>query len=101
MCPSEGSIFRIFSRSGSSKGTAGLQPPKYFNCNLFLCKNNRIIALVTLPDKYRYVVLPDKYVAGLVVVTLPDKYVVLPEKYDAGLVTLPDKYVAGLVTLPD
>ena len=39
-------------------------------------------ALVTLSEKY--VVLPEKYDAGLVV--LPEKYVVLPEKYIAGLV---------------
>ena len=58
----------------------------------------------SLPEKY--VVLPEKYVAGLV--TLPEKYVVLPEKYVAGLVSLPEKYVvlpekyvAGLVTLPE
>ena len=39
-------------------------------------------ALVTLREKY--VVLPEKYVAGLV--TLPEKYVVLSDKYVAGLV---------------
>ena len=45
--------------------------------------------MVTLPEKY--VVLREKYVAGLV--TLPEKYVVLPEKYVAELVTLPEQYV--------
>ena len=89
-------VYSIFLAGAARlRGLRDCSPPKYFNCNLFLCKNKIIIALVMLPDKY--VVLPYKCVAGLVVLTLPDKYVVLPEKYVAGLVKLLDKYVV----LPD